>query len=585
MADLTKLQTINFGWSSTTRTFLAVSGDYVVAYAYSKGLFLYKRVGDSLQYLATYLSGDSTCTCADWRGNYLAVGKTNGLLFFKLDGDALVQLTSPSNPTYSNLAHVAWDEAGDYLMTGASGTSSVRCALYRRDGDTLARVVSSVSIGGGPCRGLSWNGAYIAIARYVYSAPNYYYLTVGKRTGNTVAEVQSLISTDVMQSYSVAWLGSKLFLGVNNDIKSFIFSSETLTNEANEKDIGANPRAIKWRSGSHVAVAASVGQKVLAYPYGSGFGAEIALSSPPNGNVSSLGWMGGYLLATVTDPMEMVLYSLDESVEVAISCNTPPPVVGIGLFHEPPNSIEIAATTPAPGPDLTLRHAQPIRIGITAETPAPGAALTLSFFPASKIGLAATTPPPGPAMLRVFHDWGATQLATTPIYILEISAPGKTTERIPIRSFQGRLRNGTPSYLQVIVPNAPRYAGTIADRQAGQIAIFSGVRVAGQELLEEIARVNIGLLADQRGGNSQTITISGHGTTTNEAPKTRVLQGITYRASGSGQRRYRCRLDRFLRPGDTAVAEQYGESIVVGLITYVVDTTQTTMEIAEAVVD
>lgn len=188
-------------------------------------------------------------------------------------------------------------------------------------------------------------------------------------------------------------------------------------------------------------------------------------------------------------------------------------------------------------------------------------------------------------MLRVFHDWGATQLATTPIYILEISAPGKTTERIPIRSFQGRLRNGTPSYLQVIVPNAPRYAGTIADRQAGQIAIFSGVRVAGQELLEEIARVNIGLLADQRGGNSQTITISGHGTTTNEAPKTRVLQGITYRASGSGQRRYRCRLDRFLRPGDTAVAEQYGESIVVGLITYVVDTTQTTMEIAEAVGD
>jgi hypothetical protein len=272
----------------------------------------------------------------------------------------------------------------------------------------------------------------------------------------------------------------------------------------------------------------------------------------------------------------------DDSRRVTIAAVTPLPVASLALDHGVHFDIVVSATTDAPISGMSLRFSPAISIGILSSTPAPSAALSMRH--SMGVRIAASTPVPT-AALAILHDWSntATVLRQTPIYIMEMIAPGQTAIRIPISNFQGRLRDGSPSWMQVTIPNAPHWSEAVIARAAGQLVLYSGVRFGGGlELLEEIARVNIERIEDARGGRSQTIAVSGHSTATNAAPRIRTMHGVTYRSSGSGQRRYRCRLDRFLRPGDTAVIPSYGEQITVGLITYVVDSTQTTMEITEA---
>jgi hypothetical protein len=246
-------------------------------------------------------------------------------------------------------------------------------------------------------------------------------------------------------------------------------------------------------------------------------------------------------------------------------------------------TIRIVSGAPLPISGMALEHVVYIDVLISAGTPLPAAMLALEHALAVKA--VAVTPTPTALSMRLFHDWinTATALQQTPIYILELSAPGEATVRLPLASFQGRRRDGEPSYLQVTVPNAPAWADVVTARQAGQLVLYSGIRLAsGTEILEEIGRANLELIQDTRGGNSQTIVLSGHATDSNTAPRVRTLAGVTYRSAGTGKRRYRCRLDPFLRPGDTAVIPGYAEQIAVGLITYVVAPRQTTMEITEA---
>jgi hypothetical protein len=214
--------------------------------------------------------------------------------------------------------------------------------------------------------------------------------------------------------------------------------------------------------------------------------------------------------------------------------------------------------------------------------------------------------------MLVFYDWSLAAENMPQIYILELAKTGETTIRLPMENFQLRLRNDTPTYFQCTVPNAPAYADQIAARSTGTLTLYAGARLNGQELLQEVVAVVVESISDQRGGNSQSITLNGHVTVTvtdqwagllataieeagddglgaveynrfaNMAPRTRTLQGITYRASESGKKRYRGRFDRFLRAGDIAQIPAYSESISVGTITHTVGPTSAFTEIAEA---
>ncbi|WP_305046322.1 hypothetical protein [Geoalkalibacter sp.] len=198
--------------------------------------------------------------------------------------------------------------------------------------------------------------------------------------------------------------------------------------------------------------------------------------------------------------------------------------------------------------------------------------------------IAAHTPVATGAFQAAF-DWSplARDIPHAPIYILELVAEGRATVQVPISSFQTRLRMGAQSYLQATVPDAPRWGELIAERAHGHMRLYGGARMpGGQEFLEELLTAKIGLIDDQRGAQSQSINLSGHGTISGGGQRQRTLTGVSYRAGGTGKRRYRCMADTFLRPGDLAAVPQFGEQVVVGMITYVVNANQVFMEIAEA---
>lgn len=250
----------------------------------------------------------------------------------------------------------------------------------------------------------------------------------------------------------------------------------------------------------------------------------------------------------------------------------------VSANHLPLFYFELTAPTADAVATFEGWSAPPIEADLAASTTAT-AALLAQFFPDLAGVLTASTS--ASAGVYLLHDWGGSVVGV-PHYALDLVADGQTPLRLPMANFQTRLRSGSPSYLQATIPNPGAWADAVAARSSGKLILYSGVRRAdGSELLEEIIRVNLGLVSDDRGSNSQSLTLSGHGTISNTAPRTRTLTGISYRAGGSGARRYRCAHDRFLRPGDIAVAPQFSEQITVGMLTYVVGGGQIYMEISE----
>lgn len=295
--------------------------------------------------------------------------------------------------------------------------------------------------------------------------------------------------------------------------------------------------------------------------------------------ISSTG-SGDYSALSVPSPLGAPAVVAEQAaVYTIVSC--PGPIAAPAIVDSPLASGRVSAPGPLAAPNVIALSTPVILISIPSPLAAPE---VWAVRPPAAI---ASTPGPLSAPeVGAWHDWSVSVTVgrRTNIYVLEIEADGFSAVRIPISSYQSRLRDGDPSYLQVAIPDAPTWAAAVTERATGQMILYGGIRIedTGAELLEEIARVDIGLIADQRGVNNQTLSVSGHATQSTGAPRTRTMRGLSYRASGGTGKRYRCTPDVFLRPGDTAVISEYGESITVGLIVHIVGPNTASMEISEA---
>lgn len=174
-----------------------------------------------------------------------------------------------------------------------------------------------------------------------------------------------------------------------------------------------------------------------------------------------------------------------------------------------------------------------------------------------------------------------TPVVTAIAYRLKIVADGHSDLVLPMSSFQTRLRQGTPSYLQVIVPAALDYVDEIEARTAGDIVIERGLRwTDGTIQTDEIARVNFEGLRIDEGSSSSSATLTGHKTATNSAPKTVNLSGTQLRSVSGSSIRYRCEIDNSIKPGDTANIN--GDSFVVNYIQHVVSVSGAYMEVTNS---
>jgi hypothetical protein len=166
------------------------------------------------------------------------------------------------------------------------------------------------------------------------------------------------------------------------------------------------------------------------------------------------------------------------------------------------------------------------------------------------------------------------------------AADGLSDVILPMSSFQATMRNGDPSYLAVYVPNSAAYSDLVTARRHGAIVIQKGFRFDdGTEQMEVFVRMNYESLRLDRGGRSDTMTVTGHRTCTATGPKTWAVSGASFLGvSSEGKRRIRTAPDLFLRVGDTCIfGTGINDSLIVAVITYVVQASPAyvTMEVSE----
>jgi hypothetical protein len=149
-----------------------------------------------------------------------------------------------------------------------------------------------------------------------------------------------------------------------------------------------------------------------------------------------------------------------------------------------------------------------------------------------------------------------------------------------------RRRDGEPTYMSVVVPGYDDYADEILARVNGDMVLYKGVKFSdGSTQLQEIARVDHEAenLRMDKGPSKRSLTLTGHRTVSTTDHNVVTLTGASYRNYSGGLRRYRCDVDPWLRPGDTAVIAGQDEQFQVGFITYTIGVGQEQMEIVETV--
>lgn len=134
-------------------------------------------------------------------------------------------------------------------------------------------------------------------------------------------------------------------------------------------------------------------------------------------------------------------------------------------------------------------------------------------------------------------------------------AAGVEDLTLPIKNFQTRLRDGSPTYCGIVVPNVERYIDDIITRKNGEIVIQKGVHYnSGEKIFVELVRVNLDGIGYDIGAKSNSISLSGHKTTQNTSPKTIRFEKIqTESLQKNGQGRIRTDVDFFIKPGDLVV--------------------------------
>lgn len=176
--------------------------------------------------------------------------------------------------------------------------------------------------------------------------------------------------------------------------------------------------------------------------------------------------------------------------------------------------------------------------------------------------------------------WTRVISSTAYIFALE---QGAARDEIPMANFSGQFRSGSPSYLQVSIPDAGTHAATIQAYAAldnVDMVIDAGYLYSdGDYQTQEIARVTLRNIRYDYGSRSSSVSLDGTDTRTNPSPKAVTLTGSSYlNIDTDGRLRYRVRPDFSVRPGDTVTVD--GDTFVASEISWQVNSTSATMEVA-----
>lgn len=146
---------------------------------------------------------------------------------------------------------------------------------------------------------------------------------------------------------------------------------------------------------------------------------------------------------------------------------------------------------------------------------------------------------------------------------------------IPINSLTARIREGSPSYLQVIIPDYITYADIILARlqhcRNSELVIY---KIIDGTTEIELLTVDLETVRFDRGSLSQSIFLTGHRTFYNQSPQTVTLVDAEYIRTGTDTaddetHRIRCSAYNNVSAGDTVLYSYGGDNFefVVDLLT------------------
>jgi len=164
--------------------------------------------------------------------------------------------------------------------------------------------------------------------------------------------------------------------------------------------------------------------------------------------------------------------------------------------------------------------------------------------------------------------------------LLTGAADGTTDLTLPMASFQARRRSGDPTYLSVVIPTVD-YADEITARPNGTLKIQHAYEQNGViKQTETIMETSLDEVNPDEGGTNQSTTLVGYSTSTYSA-KAVTLSGVTYRSTRAGKYHYRLAKPYiFLNPGDTVTILDDGVVFEVDTMSYFINQTTSTIELA-----
>ena len=171
-------------------------------------------------------------------------------------------------------------------------------------------------------------------------------------------------------------------------------------------------------------------------------------------------------------------------------------------------------------------------------------------------------------------------LAWQTVYRCILSADGLPDYEVPIKSVQMRRRDGEPTMISVVVPDAMTYLAACEDYRDGYLTVWAGMRAGdGTENLAELERVVLESVAYDHGVQSSSLTLSGYRTQSTANPRTVTVSGGRYYGlQADGRAKIRANVNQWLRPGDTVI---YGATqVTVSQIYIMIDHSLSWMEVS-----
>ncbi|WP_028575023.1 hypothetical protein [Desulfonatronovibrio hydrogenovorans] len=190
------------------------------------------------------------------------------------------------------------------------------------------------------------------------------------------------------------------------------------------------------------------------------------------------------------------------------------------------------------------------------------------------------------AKYRLYYYKPAREWAISSAFVAQIIYLCRLNELpLSISSLHARMRDGQPTYVNVVVPGITQnLIDAIESRVGGDLVIYSGVRtIAGQDIVEELINSKLESFRYDLGGRSGSGTLVGYMVQTTTTSKVVDVTGVTsYSKQGTGKRRIRCEPSFFIRPGDVArYGPADGDKLIVGMITLNVSTRNIFMDLME----